>query len=276
MKKKVIEWLFKPLLKRNQRFKDIHRGETCYIIGNGSSIQHMDLSKFNQHITIGINMLTIHNQAKHLDLKYLAHVEPFFFYPYIKNPYIHVYQRNMLGLATKRSLKDFPDTELFTSISNCFGNTHPRSNYMYHFGERKPSKQNCDLTQSFSFMQGGFSAAIGLAYYLGFRKMILIGIDYLFEPIGQGHFYAANDPYRQGKAKNVYQEIFKEFENEVEFEVITDFGISPWLPSQTYQEYTGEEIRLRDNHQIVDETYLKILDRALVLEQYGHPIRKQP
>jgi hypothetical protein len=38
-----------------QAFKDCHRGERCFILGNGPSLQHTDLAPLADEITIGVN-----------------------------------------------------------------------------------------------------------------------------------------------------------------------------------------------------------------------------
>ena len=38
-------------------------------------------------------------------------------------------------------------------------------------------------------MAGGLSAAIGIAINYGFKKAILVGCDYLLDPVRGGHFY---------------------------------------------------------------------------------------
>jgi len=43
----------KPLLSKIHRFKDIHRGESCYLIGGGISIKSFDLAAFSDKIAIG-------------------------------------------------------------------------------------------------------------------------------------------------------------------------------------------------------------------------------
>ena len=49
--------LHRKYIKINLNLKDIHKGETCYIFGNGGSIKYYDLSLFNNHIGIGLNYL---------------------------------------------------------------------------------------------------------------------------------------------------------------------------------------------------------------------------
>lgn len=44
-----------------EKYKDIHKGETCYIFGDGPSIKWFDLSKFSDHIGISCGVIPFHN-----------------------------------------------------------------------------------------------------------------------------------------------------------------------------------------------------------------------
>src|SRR6185295_12690269 len=42
---------FGPLLKRNEIFRDRHKGKRCFVIGNGPSLKNQDLSLLADEIT---------------------------------------------------------------------------------------------------------------------------------------------------------------------------------------------------------------------------------
>lgn len=48
------------LLARNARFKDIHAGKRCFVIGNGPSLNKQDLSPLADEITIAMNFFNKH------------------------------------------------------------------------------------------------------------------------------------------------------------------------------------------------------------------------
>ena len=45
-----IKSLSKHLLKSNLDYKDLHKGEDCYIIGNGDSLKYYNLELFNNKL----------------------------------------------------------------------------------------------------------------------------------------------------------------------------------------------------------------------------------
>ena len=82
---------------------------------------------------------------------------------------------------------DNKNTLFFTSISNI--NFRAKNVfYEHHFGNRKPEFDKYDLSGVFSFMDGSLASMIGLALYMGFKKAVLVGVDYSFSPSILGHF----------------------------------------------------------------------------------------
>jgi len=49
-----------PLLKRNERFRDCHKGQRCFVIGNGPSLKEQDLSPLANEITFVANYFHLH------------------------------------------------------------------------------------------------------------------------------------------------------------------------------------------------------------------------
>ena len=160
----------------------------------------------------------------------------------------------------------------FVSITNILGSNLSNIYYLYHFGHREPDIKHCDISGAFSFMAGGLYGAIGLAINMGFRKAILVGCDYLFTPFCSGHFYGLGPGRRGDEVKNIYEKLFNEVEGAIELSVITDVGVSKWLPSQTYKELTGKNLKYHENNEIIKKEYLDILRKAVELKQYKSQI----
>ena len=43
----ILYKISKNILNGNSKFENLHKGESCYIIGNGSSIKYYDLEQFS-------------------------------------------------------------------------------------------------------------------------------------------------------------------------------------------------------------------------------------
>lgn len=188
-KNKLLRLLTKNILKVNRKFKSLHEGESCYIFGNGASIKYFDLSQFDDRVSIGCGSLFLHNDFKKLNLKYYYAAHPFFFYKYWFNPYKKKYEKNKCGFLYRRNIESNPNLEYFVNLSNYFGIRGNNINYVHHFGSLSSSPPKLELDGLFSAMDGSMSAMLGIAIYMGFNKITLVGCDYTHKPRAHGHFF---------------------------------------------------------------------------------------
>lgn len=272
IKERLISLLISRVLQKNEKFKNLHKGQTCYIIGNGASLKNMDLSAFSNHITIGVNNLYLHNDFNKLDIRYHALIEPFFMFPYFKNPYTKNIQKHIFGTLFKKVFLQYPQVSVFLSASNILWPSLNNSYFLYNFSNHDSNLKHCNISSSFSFMKGGLYAGVGLAINMGFKKAILVGCDYVFTPSFEGHFYALGPGKNGNRKENIYEKLFNEVEDVIELEVITDKGVSKWLPSQTYNEFTGNSLIYSENNEIIKKEYLAALRTAVDLKQYSRRI----
>ena len=80
----LLNFSARPILKRIERFKNIHRGESCYLFGDGISIKYFDLNKFADKISIPCGFLLFHNDFNVLNTPYALLIETYYFYPLIR------------------------------------------------------------------------------------------------------------------------------------------------------------------------------------------------
>jgi len=258
---KILLILFSKTLKKNTRFKDVHKGKSCYLFGNGSSLKYYDLKLFNDKASIGCGALFTHKDFKDLNLKYCYVSHPLFFYKFWKNPYSKRYEKNKVGAFYRKNMAFFPEKQYFTSLSNYYGIQGDNINYVYHFGQRDEVSGDNQMDEVFSMMEGSMSGMIGVALYLGFTDITLVGCDYTFFPKMHGHFYERGPEKRtEGPA---FQGKFLNFiKDKVTIRTITpneEFR-GDELPSMTYKALTGVDPVYKDNNKILSEADLKELD----------------
>ena len=87
-----------------------------------------------------------------------------------------------------------------------FRSFKPNVYYMHDFGDKSLSIKNFDLTKCFSLMSSALYSMIGITKYLGFKKIVLIGMDYLYDQPFYGHFYETN----KNLPINIEESSFKE------------------------------------------------------------------
>lgn len=153
--------------KKLQQFKDIHKGEDCFIIGNGPSLKKMDLTPLNDYFSFGQNKIFLLFEKVDLNLSYLVSVNQ---------------------LVIEQSAREFESMNCpvflsYTAAKNVVA--------------EKPSIQRLHTLNLWSFYEdisqpiceGNTVTFVSLqiAYYMGFSRVFLIGVDHSFKQSGQSH-----------------------------------------------------------------------------------------
>lgn len=153
--------------KKLRQFKGIHEGEDCFIIGNGPSIGRMDLEPLNNYHCFGQNKIFLLFEKVALDLSYLVSVNK---------------------LVIEQSAREFEAMKcpVFLSYTAAKGVVRQQPNIqrlhtlnLWSFYE-DISQPICEgNTVTFVSMQ--------IAYYMGFKRVFLIGVDHSFKQAGKSH-----------------------------------------------------------------------------------------
>lgn len=102
---------------------------------------------------------------------------------------------------------------------------------------------------------------IGVALYLGFTDITLVGCDYTFAPKMQGHFYERG-PEKTREGSPFLGKTLNLIKDKVTIRTITpneEFG-GDVLPSMTYKALVGDDPEYKENNKILSEVDLKELD----------------
>lgn len=163
-------WQLSPLARQSRQqlrqFKNKHRGERCFIIGNGPSLKRTDLSYLKPEFTFGLNRIYLlfdqigFQTTYHVTVNRLV-VEQFA--SEIKGvdcpKFVSWHNRDLVGSAENMTFilqKEHPD--FYTDIENGLWD---------------------GTTVTY--------VALQLAYYMGFDPVILIGVDHYFKAQGEPH-----------------------------------------------------------------------------------------
>jgi hypothetical protein len=147
------------------RFKNRHEGEDCFIIGNGPSLNLMNLKPLCQYHTFGLNKIYLLFDRIDLNLDYLIAVNKL-----IIEQSAHVYQ-------------DLPMT-LFLNYKNARKIITKKDNvYFVYTGAKSAFKP--DITRRICEGATVTYVALQIAYYMGFRNVFLIGVDHQFKAHGK-------------------------------------------------------------------------------------------
>jgi len=257
LKGKLLK-LAQPELSKLHNFKDIHKGEDSYLFGSGASLKWFDLQEFSSKVSIAIPFLPFHRSFSVLNVKYVMPIEPFWFYPGWFTKYVtNGSSMPHISKAFRKVIRTNPDKQFFLSLSNLPVIRSSNINYIYKdiIDPRLPDNFISHRINAFA---GSLRASIMMAIYMGFDHIYLVGCDYTHVPSRSLHWYEKgqgvfkpNENYNKD-----FFEIAKEF---IDITTITLDGKSDFINAVTYEEHTGRKPRYRENTELVDDKYLKVL-----------------
>jgi len=165
-----LAWHFAPLARENKRrlegFRDIHRGNRCFIVANGPSLAKTDLELLADEATFGLNRIYLHFGSTSFRPTYYVAMNELILEQFageiaeLKMPKFLNWNR--------RSFYSAPDPELSFLKSRMVV---------------KDSFQP-DLTQPLVVGATVTFVALQLAFYMGFRQAVLIGLDHSYADKG--------------------------------------------------------------------------------------------
>ncbi|MDE3184134.1 MAG: DUF115 domain-containing protein [Bacteroidota bacterium] len=149
------------------QYQNIHKGQDCFIIGNGPSLNKTNLSLLNDFYVFGLNKIHLIFDKHPLDLTY------------------HVAANPLVIDQTKEELKNniyncpsFLSYEASTNIENNIKN-------VYKILTNAPWSFYKDITQPISEGYTVTYVAMQIAFYMGFENVYLVGMDHNFKQSGK-------------------------------------------------------------------------------------------
>lgn len=162
---------YPPNLERLAAFNGRHQGERCFIIGNGPSLKEMDLEPLRDEVTFGLNRIYLLFPKLGFETTYLVAVNKLV---------IEQCAEELAELTLPRFLSWNARGAVLGSGDGPGGvqilHTHWRT---LGFSEDPTHYLHEGATVTFVAMQ--------LAFYMGFRRVVLIGVDHSFATRGTPH-----------------------------------------------------------------------------------------
>lgn len=164
-------------MSRLQMLQNREQGRRCVLVANGPSLNQMDLRFLRRNTCIGMNKI-------YLGLK------KFGFYP--------KYYVAVNDLVIEQSAEEIKRLNCVKFISQRNASVVPESALTYHINTTKPPKRFCtDIAQGVSEGWTVTHAALQVAYYLGFKEVVIVGMDHRYTYHGQPnetHLLQGDDP----------------------------------------------------------------------------------
>lgn len=167
-----IKFLFskdKEIASKNIKFKNIHKGDSCYILGTGPSLKDLDLKFLENEIVFGLNYLYRSKNIKGIKPKYYCLYDEIFHSTRIED--------------TMKILRLYPDSTFFvrTKAYNNFQRNSIKNENIYYqpcnvfqYGDFI----SVDMTKSMTAPYNVVLGCIQTAIYMGFKNIYLLGCDY--------------------------------------------------------------------------------------------------
>ncbi len=176
-----LKWLMSSDLRKamsdNINLKDKHRGKRCFIIGNGPSLKHYDLSKLTNECVFTVNYMMKSEYFKILNPDYHLFFDPIVF---SLNP-DNIDDKAKFDLIDQTASTN-PDLQYiipFRRKSN-FNKLFPKHKFIYLYNYKiytKRLKRVSELDRIIPIFQNVILYAINSAIHMGFDQIYLMGVD---------------------------------------------------------------------------------------------------
>ncbi len=154
--------------RRILRFRNAHRGERCFIIGNGPSLKQTDLTKLRGEATFGMNRIYLLFPRLGFNTTYFVSINDLV----IEQCAPDIAALSMPKFIAWRSRRHFQRLPLEMQFL-----------YTSYTGR----KFTADMTGRIWEGATVTNVALQLAFYMGFEKVYLIGVDHNFSNAGQAN-----------------------------------------------------------------------------------------
>jgi hypothetical protein len=158
-----LEWYYNHSNKL-LKFKNIHKGEDCFILGNGPSLNKMDLSPLKNYHTFGLNKIYLMFDTIDLNLSYHVAVNPLV---------IEQGAKEFEKLSCPSFLSYHPSKKIIKNLD-----------HIYYLATGGPYTFSENIIQEICEGYTVTYVALQIAYYMGFDNVYVIGVDHNFTCAG--------------------------------------------------------------------------------------------
>jgi len=156
-------------MDRLRAFKDIHKGERAFIIGNGPSLKQTDLTKLKNEFTFGLNRIYLMFPELGFSTTYFASINDLII-EQCADEIAALHIPKFIAWHSHRHFKMFPDVMMFL--------------YTTYTG---PRFAGGDVTHRVWEGATVTNLALQLAFYMGFEQVVLIGVDHNYASKGEAN-----------------------------------------------------------------------------------------
>ena len=160
--------------KRIYGMKDVHRGERCFILGNGPSLKRTDLGKLKGEYTFGMNRIYLVFPELGFNTTYFVSINDLVI-EQCAGEIAALPIPKFIAWHANRHFRRFPEDMVFLYTTY----TGPKFAY--------------DMTRRVWEGATVTNVTLQLAFYMGFEQVILIGVDHDFASKGRANQTVVSD-----------------------------------------------------------------------------------
>ena len=201
-------------LRANERFRDLHRGERCFILGSGRSIVEQDLTRLAGEHVITQNSFHAHRDIAVIAPRYHC-VVPMFQPRVFDRDWVQWFREMQERLpATTHLFAGLNARELLAREGLFAG----RAGFVQQgFDPLLLRRAPVDLTRRVMNIPTALTQCLTVAIYLGFQRIYLLGFDLTQMCEGRqgnwGRFYGSSPVTRNASERGVEDERDRDGEN---------------------------------------------------------------
>ena len=163
--KAIFDPVRRETISNIKKFHDTHKGERCFVIGNGPSLQNTDMTKLRNEYTFGMNRIYLMFQELGFSTSFFVSINDLV----IEQSAADIQALDIPKFVSWHSRKWLtPQEDLFFLYTTYTG---PK------FAKNAAGRLWEGATVTY--------VALQLAYYFGFSEVILIGVDHSFATKGK-------------------------------------------------------------------------------------------
>jgi len=180
-------------MKNASEFYGRHAAQRCFILGNGPSLNKIDVGKLRSEITFGVNSIFIMSRTNGFRPSYYVVEDNLVFSENVKE--IDAYDGVVKILPKQYAEKlSHPDECHVFDMDTSFYNKRNANTYAVpQFNTTDESRFYCGQSVTYINMQ--------LAFYMGFSEVILVGMDFSYSK-PQSHEQSGNHIHSHGDDPN--------------------------------------------------------------------------
>jgi hypothetical protein len=237
--------------------------EDCYILGDGPSIKWFDLKKLHGKPCISIGYLSFHIEAKHLNIILQTHLRRTWFIPFKKLDVGNnqKWKNSVRKLVKKEMQKNKKREYLVHFLSKLFLLQYMNVGSYVKLNHLDPEFRRRIVSELGGFPRGSIYHAIGIAIKLGFKKITLVGCDYINQEGMSGHWYENGqgiEKVRRNDANWDFYSIALEF---IHIDSISLQECKGMINQVSFEEKFSTKLKYRENTEIADSNFLFMISR---------------